>query len=361
ANISDVDAEGLPSWNFKRIQLRSKYINRKFKRDTTSTGLVDMLQDVMYVATVTIGTPPRIFDVVIDTGSADLWIPDSSCVGTGCSGKHTFAANYSLSYGGDGGSWQITYVDQSGASGVTSSETVIVGGFILKNQKFARATRMNDGFQGLPADGIIGLAGPQDAVIPGTVTPIQNMKNQGYITSRSFGVWLGKSSNGGSGEITFGGFDPSHIDGNLTTIPLASRSFDSVGIWVVQMNQISVGSRVFFLGPKEGFTVVDTGTSLIAAPTIIADQINKLFNGTFSAQAQAYILDCNAKLPDLSFSFGNASFTVPGADLVVDAGQGLCISAILPIDIGGGLSFLVGDTFLKSNYAYFDLDSSSIG
>ncbi|CAG8502642.1 516_t:CDS:2 [Paraglomus brasilianum] len=360
ANIFDVqadDGKNLPILSFKRIRIKSNANSRRLKRRNAS-GLIDV-KDFIYIAIVTIGTPPTVFSCQIDTGSSDLWIPDASCVGAGCSNKNTFSSKFSISYGGDGVPWNISYVDQSSASGVTATDTVIVGGFVLKGQQFARATSMNSGFTGQPSDGIIGLAGPQSAVVPGTVTPIQNMKNQGFINTRSFGVWLGKATEGGSGEISFGGADPSHIVGNLTTIPLV-RSFDSIGIWVVQLSKIAISGREITLTSANGLAIVDTGTSVILAPSAIADQINTSFGGVFSSQAQAYILPCNAAPPDLTFTFGTATFTVPGADLVIQQ-QGQCESAIIPGDLGGGLSFLLGDTFLKNNYAYFDMDGSAIG
>ncbi|CAG8567486.1 826_t:CDS:2 [Paraglomus occultum] len=364
ANIFDVQADvdtNLPSLEFKRIRrIKSTSSSRRLKRN--KSRLIDVGHDIAYTTTVAIGTPPQVFTCQIDTGSTDLWVPDASCVGVGCSKKHKFSSKHSVSYGGDGGPWGISYVDGSAASGVTATDTVTVGGFVLKGQQFARATRMDQSFKPQPFDGLIGLAGPQMAAVPTAVTPIQNMKNHGYITRRSFGIWLGKSTDGGSGEITFGGFNPAHIVGNLTSIPLVG-SFDSTGSWTVQLSKVSLGGHDIVLTRKNGVAMLDTGTSLIFTSPTIADQINTALGlgGHFSSQAQAYIIPCDAKPPDMTFTFGTASFTVPGRDLVVSLTRGVCNSAITPGDPGDGVSFLVGDTFLKNNYAYFDMDGSTIG
>ncbi|CAG8635413.1 4213_t:CDS:2, partial [Paraglomus occultum] len=94
-----------------------------------------------------------------------------------------------------------------------------------------------------------------------------------------------------------------------------------------------------------------------------SDQINTALGsgGSFSSQANAYIIPCNAKLPDMTFTFGTASFTIPGSDLVVRKGKEVCESAITPSDLDGDVSFLLDDTFLKNYYAYFDMNGSTIG
>lgn len=52
--------------------------------------LIDVGLDASYTGTLYMGTPPQEFEVIMDTGSSDLWLTDSQCTSQTCQGISTF-------------------------------------------------------------------------------------------------------------------------------------------------------------------------------------------------------------------------------------------------------------------------------
>ncbi|KAK6035962.1 hypothetical protein COOONC_26533, partial [Cooperia oncophora] len=48
------------------------------RADAVSTPVIDY-DDMAYMAEITLGTPPQTFVVFLDSGSSNLWVPDSTC------------------------------------------------------------------------------------------------------------------------------------------------------------------------------------------------------------------------------------------------------------------------------------------
>ena len=85
-------------------------------------------------------------------GSADLWVPSSSCTVAACKAKHKYTASSSKTSSKKGGTFKLNF-DGSSVSGPIYTDTVTVGGISVPNQPFVAATDMSDSFGKQPIDG----------------------------------------------------------------------------------------------------------------------------------------------------------------------------------------------------------------
>jgi len=81
---------------------------------------------------------PQQFDVILDTGSSDLWVTSSQC--TACpSGAPTFDSSKSTSFTAPSNAQPITIQYGSGTvEGVLGQDTVSMGGFAVTQQTFRK-------------------------------------------------------------------------------------------------------------------------------------------------------------------------------------------------------------------------------
>jgi hypothetical protein len=90
------------------------------------------LQDSTYYADVGIGTPPQMFQLVLDTGSSDLWVAVTGC--TICNPvTPTFNTSESSTFQGSDHSVHVPYGSGS-INGFVSSDTVTMGNYSLPAQ-----------------------------------------------------------------------------------------------------------------------------------------------------------------------------------------------------------------------------------
>jgi saccharopepsin len=151
-------------------------------------------------------------------------------------------------------------------SGFVSQDTITIGDLTIEGQDFAEATSEPGlAFAFGRFDGILGL-GYDTISVNKIVPPFYKMIDQGLIDEPVFGFYLGSTANGDNGdsEAIFGGINKDHYTGKLTKIPLRRKAY-----WEVDLDAISFGESTAELDNTG--VILDTGTSLIALPSTLAE------------------------------------------------------------------------------------------
>lgn len=227
----------------------------------------------------------------------------------------------------------------------------------IKSQDFAEATSEPGlAFAFGRFDGILGLGFDRISVNQ-IVPPFYNMVNQKLIDEPVFAFYLADANgNGDESEAVFGGVDKSHYTGKITTIPLRRKAY-----WEVDLDSISLGDATAEL--ENTGVILDTGTSLIALPSNMAEMMNKEIGAKKGFNGQ-YSIDCSARdsLPDVTFTLSGYNFTITPNDYILEA-SGSCVSTFMGMDFPepvGPLAIL-GDAFLRPWYSIYDLGAGTVG
>ncbi|CAO3587891.1 unnamed protein product [Absidia cylindrospora] len=217
-----------------RLRQKHQDISLRKRQQTSSAYQASLYNDQgsQYLVSISVGTPPQNFSVTLDTGSADLWVPSSNCKKQSCpfGGFNTAKSTtfkqtpekFSIQYGI--GSVNGSYVQ----------DTVTVSGVKISQQQFGLATHTKDiliaqesGDAAVNANGILGLGYPQLTAATTQNNPaytpfVFNLVKEGLIQEPVFSVYMNSASRKGwSGEIIFGGVDPSKYDGDMFYLPVA--------------------------------------------------------------------------------------------------------------------------------------------
>ncbi|KAK0527164.1 hypothetical protein OC834_004537 [Tilletia horrida] len=328
-------------------------------------GLTNFKHDSSWSGTVYIGTPPRPYELLLDTGSSDLWL----------SATRFNPADSSSFVRDDDAVFDVRY-GSGNVSGFVGQDVVSMGRvpgqgpqtdqghalFVSGKQTFAVATNVTSSINtGDLMAGIMGLA--FESLAGTSAAPFWLAAN---LTQRTFGVYLKRqltsltdvspSITGPGGVLTLGGVNTSlFIPGTENAVDVLERSY-----WLVNLDGLSVrGQQIGLQDLKR--SAIDTGTTLIGGPDDVVAALYAKIPGAqpMNGAPGYYVYPCSSSSIHASMAFGGMWYTLPDIDFVGDIASddlSYCMGAFfglgtMPTD---DLHWIVGGAFLKNVYARFD-------
>jgi len=256
----------------------------------------DNFANTQYTVRVGLGTPPQYLKAVPDTGSFELLAASTACSKTCGGGTHTlFDPNASSTYNNSGLATVLAY-GQGEVGAALCNETIALGTLKVTDQNFLMmmVNRLKD-WEAASYDAVMGI-GPLATVSMEDPRPAL-MSSLGITT---VGVCYGPSD-GSPGRIDLGTGIPG-ID--YLWVPALGKQH-----WGVEINKVSVDGTPGEAGACSTApycaAIVDSGTSLIAVPDAILNDLSPVLDQVAT--------DCSNmdKLPTIRLGIGDHAFELP--------------------------------------------------
>lgn len=228
-------------------------------------------------------------------------------------------------------------------------------------------------------------------------TIVDNMVTQGVIDHPTFSLYFnGLDSKNGS--VLFGGVDSGKYYDTLATLPLRTPpnvTDASASVYAVSLKGLAVSGVSLPAVANDSIAILDSGSTMSLIPDSAASAVGKKYGVvTISYQGASTppFVDCaysgeKGKNSAVKFSFEGKDIYVPIKEMVVNAipdevqrmikdpsVQGVpsamrnwdsaCLWGIASAEAYGVKSsqfYLLGDTFLRSAYAVYDMSNKKIG
>ncbi|OII77663.1 aspartyl protease family protein [Cryptosporidium andersoni] len=348
--------------------------NKYFKDGDTQT--LENFKNSQYFGKIQIGTPPKEFVVIFDTGSSSLWIPSVECRNAGCNPHSKFDPARSSTFSKLGDDPIETFIQYGTGSCIIKygKETIRIGHLTVNDQPFGMAIEESiEPFADLPFDGLVGLGFPDNSKIISFSSIVDNIKHQRILNRNIFSVYIPRDKNS-PGSISFGGADPKFIDSGdkITWHKVLTTDY-----WEIEIVDIKIGRRsIGNCKPNGCKAVIDTGSSVSTVPSnfmnILASEIpmQSSCHDYYNSPSIIFLMrDINDQLIEMKME---------PQDYVIDEGikqvesigefwsslqEHICSIGFITLDIPPprGPLFVLGNNFIRKYYSIFDRDNLYVG
>ncbi|KZV73514.1 acid protease [Peniophora sp. CONT] len=363
------------SADFIRLKYGFKSADELARRASQADiNIIDQGGDTSYLASINIGTPSQSLDVVLDTGSSDLWVATDRC--TDCpSDTPKFDTTQSRTLNVSSQTVELSY-GSGQLNGTLLQDTVSLGPYTVSGQVFTGAAQISDGLIDGSLAGILGLAF-QDISVSDTTPFWQALINGGELSSPEMSFYLTRfldtatsaTETDPGGTFTLGGTNSSFYKGNIEFNAFPNGTQPS--FWLQTVSDLTVnGNPVDITNPAGNIAAIDTGTALLGGPTAAVRAFWAQVNGSQELSEQNagfWEFPCTTDISS-TLAFGGTAWPISAEDMNLgQIEEGLCVGALFDLTQGAMTSpstpqWIVGDTFLKNVYTVFRAgDSPAVG
>lgn len=343
-----------------------------------------------------LGDPSQSLQLLIDTGSSDMWVLDGKdpyCVSNkldndsfnalnefDCSVTGVFDREQSETFNIVHDEFRIKYGDHSFAEGSFGKDQLTLGDVTVQDMKFGIGTLANSTI------GILGIGLKANEATRGrngsSMFEYDNLpillKQQGHINKVAYSLFTNGASEE-QGNLIFGGVDGSKYEGGLWTVPLENlrpARHEQPAEFTIQTQEITVstdGCNEQDVNNGTSVTaLLDSGTTLTYLPEHIISSIAEKFSADFSPDVGGYVQPCNFASQDhfITYYFSGVPIKVnlretyfpvilnSGKPLTNDQGDEMCLLGFTPVK--DARDSILGNSFLRSAYVVFDLENLEI-
>ncbi|ETW02757.1 hypothetical protein H310_05256 [Aphanomyces invadans] len=304
-----------------------------------------------YAVTIAIGTPAQEFDLIVDTGSSDLWVQGTDCVA--CNSEPRFAASMSRSFRPNCVRGSCTYTISYG-SGKSSAK---VGQDVVSMESYVLADDVQFGVvydedtsitQVLENSGILGLAFKSMAAFTSPCA-------QEYM--KSFALSLSRTSP----MLSINEVLPAYNDPALqwATMPVEELA-GLYSYWIAGLPNATLGSlQLCGTTTSRCQAVLDSGTGFVAVPSsewnAVVAELHSF--GCYSmGESGPFSCPSMTRLPNLTLTLGTtqgyACTLTPSMYAFQSAGTVVVGLIMSPLDM-----WILGSLFLEQYYIVFDVEN----
>lgn len=316
------------------------------------------------------------YPLIIDTGSAYLWVYGEDCSDSACNGHSLYTSTSSSDQ--ETSTFALAYVTGSAVGDVVEDNIIVNQLATTDSFKFGMANEVPDFFSNYPVSGVFGLPSNDSSSIESIISALYQSH---AISVQRFTILIGEinpNSNDtdfeNAGIFSIGDPVEELYLGSLNNVSLIENS---ANYWMILIDQVlmNYNAQVAFTNytsyEADGVenwsniirtAIVDSGTTVLALPKQDAIDLHAYFQDSITDGTNFAIL-CNSSLI-ISLNLNGILYSIPpesylGAAYSEDSGyDGYCVSNIQGIT---SEYWILGAVFLKNVYADFNVEDQMIG